>query len=158
MILAQPAWEDAITKITSDRTGLGILTATTIRATSADILLLGTYWSTPNKTDDNPQSITVHVDKYIQKKERYYKGSSLDWVVGCIGIGQFKHIQIPTDTFKHKHISRRLQRAMVPRQRRHKRPYSIMGNSKRLEKYNRRTIALTHHILCNEIHKRRSNQ
>ena len=80
MILAQPTWGGAIIKSSSDRSGLDLLTATTIRAATTDILLLGTYWPISHNTDEHSQSLTAHLQHYINKKEKNYRGSPLDWI------------------------------------------------------------------------------
>ena len=86
MILAQPTWGGAIIKISADRTGLGILDATTIRAATTDILLLGNYWPIPHKAEEHTQSLTARLQQYIKKKEKTHKGSPLDWTKGTIEI------------------------------------------------------------------------
>ena len=67
MILAQPTWGGAIIKSSSDRAELGILTATTIRAATTDILSLGTYLPIPHNNDEHSQSLTSHIKYYINK-------------------------------------------------------------------------------------------
>ena len=80
MILSQPTWGGAIIKSSADRSGLGILTATTIRAVNTDILLLGNYWPIPHEAEEHSQSLTAHLHHYIKKKEKNHKGSPLDWI------------------------------------------------------------------------------
>ena len=67
MILAKPTWGEAIIKSSADRSGPGILTATTIRTASTDILLLGTHWPIPHNTDEHSQSLTTHLQNYMKK-------------------------------------------------------------------------------------------
>ena len=69
MILAQPTWGGAIIKSSADRTGLGILTAITIRAATTDILLSGTYWPIPHSAEEHSRFQTDHLHQYIKKKE-----------------------------------------------------------------------------------------
>ena len=98
MILAQPTWGGAIIKTSADRTGLGIFTATTIRAATTDFLLLGTYWPILNKADEHTQSLTAHLQQYIKKTEKKHQGSPLDWVKGIIEIEQSKHLATAENT------------------------------------------------------------
>ena len=55
MIVVQPTWGGEIIESTSDKTGVGFLTATT------DILLLGIFWSIPHSTEEHSQSLTAQL-------------------------------------------------------------------------------------------------
>ena len=78
MILVQPTWGGAIIKSSSNKSKLDIFTATTIRAATTDILLLGTYWPIPHNIDEHSQSLTAHLQHYMTKKEKHYRGSPLE--------------------------------------------------------------------------------
>ena len=129
---------------TLNRTWLSILTATTIRAASANILVLCTYWPISYKADENTQSLTAHTDlTSTYRKRKQCRGSSLDWIKGCIAIVQSKHL---LTIIKHKHTSRILQCTIAPRKRRHQRSITAMGNIKRFEEHSRKTISFPQHI------------
>ena len=98
MILAQPTWEGAIIKKSEDRSGLGIQTATTIRAATTDILLLGAYWHIPHRTDENPNSLTAHLQHHIKKKEQSHNGCPLDWIKDIIEVEKSKHLATTSNT------------------------------------------------------------
>ena len=119
MILAQPTWGGTIIKSSSERSGLGILTATTIRAATTDILLLDNYWPIPNNNDEQYQSLTAHLQHCLKKKEKKYRGSPLEWIKDFL-----------KNTDKHMYTSRRLQFTLVSGQRRHQRTNTDMGNTK----------------------------
>ena len=97
MILAQPTWGGAIITRSSDRSGLGILTATTIRAANTDIVLLGTFWPIPHNTDEHSQSLTDHLQHYMKKKEKHYSGNPLEWIKDFIEIEQSKNTEATTN-------------------------------------------------------------
>ena len=77
---------------------LGFLPATTIRAATTDILLLGTYWPFPHSTDVHSQLLTAQLQHYMRKKEKHYKGSPLDWIKDVTETDQAKHLKAPTNT------------------------------------------------------------
>ena len=98
MIVLQPTWAGAIINSTSGRSGIGILTATAIRAATTDIVFLGPYWPIPHNTDEHSQSLTAHLQHYMKEKEKNYRGSPLDWVKDITETEQSKHLKTPTNT------------------------------------------------------------
>ena len=88
MTLAQPICGGATIKSSADRTGLVILTATTIRAANTELLLPDTYWPIPHKPDEHSQLLTANLHQFIKTKGKNHKGNPLDWIKGIIEVEQ----------------------------------------------------------------------
>eukprot|EP01034_Spumella_vulgaris_P036599 gene36599-45138_t len=102
LILIAPTWGTAVISTHTDRSGLSVITHTTLRAATRDILLIGTYW--PNKpkpktqepNNSPPQSNSLHnkLQSFLHSTEKYH-GSPLDWIQTNINLLSSKHQSKP---------------------------------------------------------------